>query len=123
MWPPVARGASAFMPKQRTQSPCTSWPEWDGQPLDWSALVARLVHPTKVLVIEAMRWIDRPLSASELEKVFGDAEELSLSSISYHVRTLGELGVLTRIKEEQVRGGWKRIYVLSDKVKARPAGR
>jgi DNA-binding transcriptional ArsR family regulator len=58
------------------------------EPLDWGALVPRIVHPTKVCIIEALRWIDRPLSASDLERVF--VGELSESTISYHLRTLAE---------------------------------
>ena len=60
--------------------------------LDWSVLVALIVHPAKVLIVEAMNWIDRPLSPSELEYVFG--EKLSVSAISYHVNSLVKYGVL-----------------------------
>ncbi len=80
-------------------------------PVDWAALVPLAVHPTKVLVIEAMRWIDRPLSASELEQVF-DAT-LSTSAISYHVVTLARWGVLKRVGKQKVRGTWKRLYRLA----------
>jgi DNA-binding transcriptional ArsR family regulator len=86
-------------------------------PLDWSALVALLIHPTKVLVIEAMRWIERPLAASELSRVFDDDEGLDLSTISYHVRTLAKVGVLTQVKVKPVRGGKKRIYTFSGAVR------
>lgn len=77
-------------------------------PVDWVALAPRLIHPTKVMVIEAMLWIDRPLSASELENVFVGA--LSVSTISYHVKTLAGLGVLDRTAKVEVRGAWKRVY-------------
>ena len=78
--------------------------------LDWSALVALIVHPTKVLIVEAMDWIDMPLSSSELAFVFG--EKMSVSAISYHVNSLARYGVLRRQGKHKVRGAWKTSYVL-----------
>lgn len=49
-------------------------------------LNAAPVHPTKVLVIEALLWIDRPLSAADLEKVFDGT--VDRSAISYHLKSL-----------------------------------
>jgi DNA-binding transcriptional ArsR family regulator len=85
-----------------------------GEALDWGALVSRLVYPTKVWIIEALRWIGEPLSASELEKIFGGS--LSVSAISYHVTTLAKLGVLERVDEFQIRGAWKKLYAFSPAV-------
>lgn len=82
----------------------------DGAP-DWGLLVALIVHPTKVLIIEAMDWIDRPLSPSELEYVFGGS--LSVSAISYHVNSLVKYRVLRRQGKHKVRGAWKTLYVFS----------
>lgn len=78
--------------------------------LDWSVLVPRLVHPTKVLILEAMLWIDRPLSASELNEVFEGKPDMS--SISHHVRSLAGAGVLSCVGKHRVRGAWKRTYDL-----------
>lgn len=36
----------------------------------WAALVARVLHPTDVQIIEAFQWIDQPLSAGELTQLF-----------------------------------------------------
>jgi DNA-binding transcriptional regulator GbsR (MarR family) len=85
-----------------------------GEALDWGALVSRLVYPTKVWIIEAMRWIDEPLSASELEEVFDGA--LSISAISYHVTTLAKVGVLKQTDKRRVRGAWKTLYYFSPTV-------
>ena len=87
--------------------------------LDWSALVALIVHPTKVLIVEAIGWIDRPLSSSELAYVFG--ETMSVSAISYHVNSLARYGVLRRQGRHKVRGAWKTLYVISNAV-ALPGG-
>lgn len=35
----------------------------------WGSLVARLLHPNQVTVIEALRWIGEPLTAKDLEEI------------------------------------------------------
>lgn len=70
-------------------------------PVDWSALVPRLVHPTKVAILEAMLWIGRPMSATELEEVAcGDT---ALESFSYHLKRLVNAGVLEAVGKLKVR--------------------
>jgi DNA-binding IclR family transcriptional regulator len=79
---------------------------------DWDALLVRLLHETQLQVIEAMRWIDGRLSASELAKVLDEAAVGS--SIYYHVRHLSELGVLRQSgKPKRVRGSIQTFYRLS----------
>lgn len=62
---------------------------------DWSVFVSRLVHPTKVTAIEAMLWIGRPLSATELEKI-ASANPV-LSEFSHHLNTLIDMGLMERV--------------------------
>lgn len=76
--------------------------------MDWDALIARLIHPTQLAVIEAMLWIDRPLSPAELVYVFD--EEIVLSSVAYHVRRLADLGVLEQTGTRQVRGAIEHYF-------------
>lgn len=83
--------------------------------LDWGALLSRSVHPTRLWIIEAMRVIDRPLSASELEDVFEGKQ--STSAISYHVTTLAKIGIVKQVEMQQVRGAWKRLYVFTSAVR------
>jgi Helix-turn-helix domain len=78
----------------------------------WVALAVRLLHPVQLQIIEAMRWIDRPLSASELVQIF--AKEQRLSTIAYHVRRLAALGALRPIgRRHPVRGSVERLYRLA----------
>ena len=79
-------------------------------PFPWEALVPLLVHPVKVACIEAICWIGRPLSATELREVFRPKYELSL--ISYHVVTLAKLGLLRKVKQRRVRGAIEKYYFL-----------
>lgn len=55
----------------------------------WAALVARVLHPVDVEIIEALRWIGQPLSADELSKVFEG--KWSWAKVSHHIRRLGKL--------------------------------
>jgi DNA-binding transcriptional ArsR family regulator len=73
--------------------------------VDLAAVFGPLVHPTKIQIIEAMRWIGRPLSASELVHVFD--EKTGLASVSYHLTALRKLHVMDRVGKERVRGAWK----------------
>jgi hypothetical protein len=55
----------------------------------WAALVARLLHPVDVQIIEALQWIEQPLSADELSEVFDGA--WSWAKVSHHIRRLHRL--------------------------------
>jgi Helix-turn-helix domain len=77
----------------------------------WEALIDHHFNPHKVAIIEAMLWIDRPLSAAELQQIF--EKKVHLSTISYHIRTLAKLGALDLVGEEKVRGWLKKSYSLA----------
>jgi hypothetical protein len=77
-------------------------------PFDWGALVPRLVHPVRVAAIEAMVHIGRPLSATDLRKIFD--EEFDLSLVSYHVVQLAKVGALVKVRQRQVRGSVEKFY-------------
>lgn len=78
---------------------------------DWEALVALLVHPVKVSIIEAMDWVGEPLSATDLDRILKG--QVGVSLISYHLRKLVELGVLQPVRKETVRGAVQTFYALS----------
>ncbi|MET0305057.1 MAG: hypothetical protein ABW196_02375 [Solirubrobacterales bacterium] len=60
----------------------------------WDALEPRVLHPVRVEIIEALRWIGLPLSATDLLWVFeGQQTELRLE---YHLRLLSELDVVKK---------------------------
>jgi hypothetical protein len=79
------------------------------EPLDWGTLVPRSVHPIRVAAIEAMRWIDEPFSAADLDKMFDDPP--GVPAIAYHLRVLAfELPVLRLYSEETIRGANRKLY-------------
>lgn len=59
---------------------------------DWASLVARSLHPVEVQIIEAMQWLDQPLSASDLSQLFDEAVPWAL--LCRHLRRLTKLGAI-----------------------------
>jgi hypothetical protein len=82
----------------------------NSQHFEWDTLVPHLVHPLKVAIIEAMSWIDEPLSPRDLDLVLDD--EFGVSLVAYHVGVLADHGALEAVGQEQVRGAVKTFYVL-----------
>jgi hypothetical protein len=83
--------------------------DWEGRSVDWESVVARLVHPVKVAIIEALTRVGRPLSTTEMEALFDDGG-LYLSLLSYHARGLVDVGVLEVVVTRQARGALERFY-------------
>jgi hypothetical protein len=79
--------------------------------MDWDALIGRLMHPTQLAIVEAMLWVDRPLSPAQLVRVFNGG--MQLSSVAYHVSRLADLGVLKLTGTRQVRGAVEHFFRLA----------
>jgi hypothetical protein len=77
-------------------------------PFDWAGLVPRAVHPLRVAIIETLRWLDQPLSPSELSQVFD--QEADTSQVSYHVGVLARAGALVETGNRKVRGATQTFY-------------
>lgn len=84
--------------------------------VDWDGLLAGLLHPTQFQIIEAMHWINRPVSACQLVQVF-DRDQKDLSAVSYHLRRLSELKVVRLSSVRRVRGAKERLYKLASPVR------
>lgn len=86
---------------------------------DWGAFVALTVHPTKAGIAEALRWIGRPLSASELQTIF--CGQQSTGSIGHHLHRSDDDGVSGMLSEgerlealqEQARKHTLRLKILA----------
>lgn len=83
------------------------------RPFDWATLVAQTVHPVKVAIIEALQWVDQPLSATKLTAMLED-DAYALDDISYHLRGLLKLGSIEVVDSRQGRGAPERFYVLTE---------
>lgn len=87
------------------------------RPLDWGDLVPLIVHKTKLIILEAMIWVDEPLSAVDIREMCGG--ELSTSALSYHLRSLASDHPILRLyAEEPVRGAWKKLYYFRNRTPA-----
>lgn len=80
-----------------------------GEGFDWESLIPLFVHPVKVAVIEALAWIEQPLSAAELVSIL-EGESHSLGVVAYHVSMLAKLGVIEVRHERQSRGARETYY-------------
>jgi hypothetical protein len=80
-------------------------------PSVWERLVPQVVHPAKVAILEALQWMDRPLSASELVALLDD-EGYYISLISYHFRHLADIGVIGLVRKVERRGATEKFYAL-----------
>lgn len=81
-----------------------------GPAFDWAALVPQVVHPDKVAIIEAMFFVDLPMSALDLH--FALDSECALSHTAYHVRVLADFGAIRKVSQRQRRGATQKFYVL-----------
>lgn len=77
----------------------------------WEDLAVRLLHPTQLLVIEAISWVERPLSPILLTNLCG--EQIPLNALAYHCNRLVDLEVLEKVDRVQVRGAWENFYDLA----------
>jgi hypothetical protein len=80
----------------------------EAPPFDWGVLVP-LLHPIKVAIIEALRWTEQPLSASNLSRVF-EGQKLSVNRLAYHVNGLAEAGAIVKVRQRAVRGALEKFY-------------
>jgi hypothetical protein len=77
----------------------------------WTALAVSLIHPIQLQIIEALIWIDVPMSASEFVEIFH--RKHNLSTIGYHVRRLYWLGALKPVgARNPKRGSKEKLYRL-----------
>lgn len=86
---------------------------------NWHALIPTSVHPVKVAIIEALQWIAVPLSPRELDRIFD--EEFGVSLVSYHMRTLADIGVVEKVRQQAVRGAVQTFYTLAAREPASPS--
>lgn len=85
----------------------------NNQHFNWDTLVPHLIHPMKVAIIEAMSWVEEPVSPRELDRMFGD--EYGVSLVAYHVRVLADIGTVEPVRQQAVRGALQTFYVLTAK--------
>lgn len=76
----------------------------------WEEGLLRLLHPTQVLILEALAHLDCPVSATIMVGISDGA--IRLGAWSYHLKRLVELGFLEETGSAAVRGATERFYGL-----------
>jgi len=66
-----------------------------------------------------MEWVEVPVSPRELDRIFD--EQFGVSLVSYHMRTLADVGVVEKVRQQSVRGALQTFYSLSAKEPASPS--
>ena len=73
--------------------------------IDWEALVALVLPPLKVSILEALTYVGQPLSAADLQELVGDDEGVDLSTLDEHLGQLVEAEVLEPARRDEDGGG------------------
>lgn len=78
-------------------------------PVDWEHLARSTAHPLRVSILEILG-LDggRTLSPSELSQEL----QIPLSNTNYHVTELAKSGLISMVKQRQVRGATEHFYCL-----------
>lgn len=83
-----------------------------GDGFDWSAVVPRIVNPTKIAIIELLCRERRPLSATKMLGLLDDPE-LTVSRLDYHCKTLHRAGVICVVGSSSQGAANEVFYVLA----------
>lgn len=76
----------------------------------WEGMVIRLLHPTQLLILEVLTYLDDPVSATALERM--SDKQISHASFGYHCRRLEKLGLLKETHTIQRRGAVEVFFAL-----------
>jgi hypothetical protein len=74
----------------------------------WEKALAQLLHPTQLLIVEAISQIEEPISASVMVRISDG--QIKLASYDYHCKRLVELGLLKPAGKAKRRGVYEKFY-------------
>ncbi len=92
----------------------------DGYEEFWATLPEKVQHPVRVPVVEALRWIQEPLSAIALVDVLDGF--LSMWEAAHHLRVLEALDVVEPAPVDADRGASRSPFDAPYRLKDRDAG-
>lgn len=76
---------------------------------NWEEIGIQLLHPTQLVIIEAMSWIELPVSPRLLEHLsFGAG--IKLGHFAYHCTSLAKLGILEKVGSVPRRGAAENYF-------------
>jgi hypothetical protein len=68
---------------------------------DWTSIIRWRVHSIQVFIVEALCWVGRPLSATELKALCDGTADLD--AISFHLQQLAKLQIVEKVAKLKVR--------------------
>lgn len=78
-------------------------------PVDWERLARATAHPLRISILEILGMDGgRTLSPSELSQEL----QIPLSNTNYHVTELAKAGLISMVRQRQVRGATEHFYCL-----------
>jgi len=75
----------------------------------WEPFWPHFMPAVKTAIVEALAWVDEPMSAVQLHRSF-DGELWSLNLVSHHLHSLAKLGLLEVTAEHRVRGATQTFF-------------
>ncbi|HMI82264.1 MAG TPA: helix-turn-helix domain-containing protein [Solirubrobacterales bacterium] len=78
----------------------------------WSSLVPHLIHPVKLVILEALLYMEQELAASQISSLVGE-HEYSTAVISYHLKVMAKAGVIELVESKKVRGSEMHLFDLA----------
>lgn len=76
----------------------------------WEEAVILLLHPTQLLILEALTRLEMPVSATAMVEMSDG--QISLAYWTYHLTRLEKLGLLKLVKARPSRGTPEKFYDL-----------
>lgn len=76
----------------------------------WGEAGALLLHPTQILILEALAHLGFPISATAMERISDG--QIPLANYAYHLSRLATLGLVELVDTEQRRGALEKFYDL-----------
>lgn len=76
---------------------------------NWEEIGIRLLHPTQIVIIEALLWVNLPISPRLLQHLSPDAG-ITLGHFAYHCKRLMQLEILEKVGSVPRRGAAESYY-------------
>lgn len=76
----------------------------------WKEAVIRLLHPTQLLILEALARLEMPVSATIMERISDG--QIPLANYAYHLIRLERLGLLELVDTQPRRGVQEKFFAL-----------
>ncbi|MGN6662644.1 MAG: winged helix-turn-helix domain-containing protein [Solirubrobacterales bacterium] len=82
----------------------------------WGSLAPRLLHPLKLVTLEALLWVGEPMSATGLAAMLDDPDHYA-GLLSYHLAVMAEAGVVSVVGRRPARGAVELFYYFPSREK------